>query len=242
VKPISLRLAAAADLVLPGRPVADIGADHGGLVRQLVSCDVVPSGIAVDVAEGPIRRLKHSVESAGLMTRIDVRQGDGLEPLRVGEVATVCILGMGGQTMVRILAAGLPRLPDLERLVLSPHTGQEALRRFLVKAGWGDVHGSWVLDRGHHYPVEAWERGPSVLADSDFRWGRAARSSAGSGLLSMLQAEHLRLTQAHAGALAGRGPEDPEVQALGAALEGVSIELTRLESAYSSSLPVPGAQ
>lgn len=214
--------------MLPGYPVADIGADHGALCCVLVESGWVPCAIAVDVAAGPIARARAAVAAAGLGDRIDVRRGDGLAPLALGEVRTVTICGMGGETMARILARGLPRLVQVQRLVLSPHTAAPELRRQLVSTGWTDVAGGWVHDRGHHYPVAAWERGSAAWTEADYRWGRAARAAPGTGLLTYLHAEQSRMAVAHGQALEGRGEADQVVRALQERMDQLSEELSRL--------------
>ena len=193
---LSLRLEAVADLVLPGQAAADVGADHGGLACALVRTGRVPSVIAIEVASGPLGRLQAGVSAAGLSQAVDVRHGDGLAPIQPGEVQTVAICGMGGQSIARILRNDLHRLPGVLRLVLSPHTVPHQSWRVLVEMGWCDVAARWVEDRGHHYPVMAWERGESRWTDLDYRWGRLARQQAGSGLLAYLRAEQQRLSEA----------------------------------------------
>jgi tRNA A22 N-methylase len=135
---------------------------------------------------------------------------------------------MGGETMGRILARGLPRLVQVRRLVLSPHTAAPELRRQLVSAGWTDVAGGWVHERGQHYPVAGWERGSAAWTEADYRWGRAARAAPGTGLMTYLQAEQSRMAEAHAQALEGRGEADREVRALQQGLSQLSEELSRL--------------
>jgi len=208
--------------------MADIGADHGALSCALVAGGRVPRAIAVDVAMAPAARARAAVALGGLSGQVEVRHGDGLGPLDEGEVGTIVICGMGGETMRRILELGRSKLIGVQRLVLSPHTAAAELRRYLVASGWRDEEGCWVHDRGHSYPVAAWERGDATWTDVDYRWGRSARAQLCLGLAAHLQAERERLSIAHASALAGRKAADPQVQGLQQSLRELDGELARL--------------
>jgi tRNA A22 N-methylase len=188
----------------------------------------VPGAVAVEIADGPFLRAQREVENAGLTWQIGVRRGDGLGPLTSGEVVSVVICGMGGGTILRILEDGQDKLAGVERLVLSPHTSAPSLRRQMVRWGWTDVDGCLVEDRGHFYPVTAWERGGSDWSEADYRWGRFVRSGPDPRLEDFLQAERARVAQAHSQAGAGRDTDDAAVSALLATLSEIDGELARL--------------
>ena len=225
---LSSRLAAVAERVLPGRPAADIGTDHAALACALVQGQRCPSVVAVDVAQGPIKRAEAAVRGAGLVERVSVRLGDGLGPMHAGEVSTIVICGMGGETIVGILTDGEAKLAGVQRLVLSPHTHVAMVRRHLDQAGWTDVDSCLVRERGHWYTVTAWERGASRFTDADYRWGRLLRQRCDSNLAQQLMDERKRLEAAHRAAQDGRGVADPGVIALKAELDSIDRELSRL--------------
>lgn len=185
---LSKRLAKVAALVPRSLPFADIGTDHALLPCALVAEGRVPSAIAVDVALGSVENARQNVAKLHERRRscVDVRLGDGLQALRPGEVTTVVIAGMGGETIRRILAQSRARLASLNLLVLSPNNGAEVLRRSLVAQGWRDTTGEMVRDRAHFYPVVAWERGSSRWSEADYRWGRCLRANSASGLSAFL--------------------------------------------------------
>ena len=53
---LDARLTAAAELVLPGKPVADIGCDHGKLTAVLAASGKYPRVIGADLRPGPLAR------------------------------------------------------------------------------------------------------------------------------------------------------------------------------------------
>ena len=149
------RLAAIADLLPPGRPFADIGTDHGRLPAALVRAKYVPRALACDRAEAPLARARLTAERCHVAGRVELRLGDGLAPLRPGEVDAAVIAGVGAATIIEILGADPARTRSLSRLVLQPNFGHEALRRWLAAHAITLVDETLVEDRGRFYTILA---------------------------------------------------------------------------------------
>ncbi len=141
---LSVRLAALADLVVPGRPMADIGTDHAQLPSALVRAGTVPSAIGIDVHAGPLRAAADTVASG-----VELRLGDGLRPLRDGEVHTVVIAGMGGERIRSIVDAGVPA--GVARLVLQPNTDWPGVRAWIASRRFDLVDEHVVAERDRFY-------------------------------------------------------------------------------------------
>ena len=166
-----------ASRVVPGVPMADIGTDHARLPAWLVRSGTVPTALAMDIAEGPLRAAHATVRS--LSGTVEVRSSNGLERLQDGEAGTVTICGMGGQTMSEILRRGLPELPSLLRVVVQPQSLPALVRSVMLDLDWHCPDAVIVREREKLYIVECWERGTPVSPWSaeDLRWGRPIRSS-----------------------------------------------------------------
>ncbi|MBS4026916.1 MAG: SAM-dependent methyltransferase, partial [Clostridia bacterium] len=130
------RLEALAQLVLPGRVVADIGTDHAHIPIYLIQSGKSPQAIATDVHDGPYKIARDKVQGCGLQDKIDVRKGDGLRPLKAGEAQVAILAGMGGITIRDILCQSSPVAACLEQLLLQPMTAPEEVRRWLAENGW----------------------------------------------------------------------------------------------------------
>ena len=100
---LSRRLQAVEQFVTEGNRLADIGTDHGYVPIDLLLKGRLPSAIAMDVNEGPLRQARAHVSFYQLEDRIQLRLSDGLAALQKGEADTVLIAGMGGALTVRIL-------------------------------------------------------------------------------------------------------------------------------------------
>jgi len=120
----------------PGKPAADIGADHALLSIYLAEQQIAPWIIATEFGDGPYRRLCRAVQESPWADRIEVRQGDGLQPLQAGEVASVIVAGMGGETIAQILSHDWAKSGSFSRFVLQPMSRPGVLRGILADRGW----------------------------------------------------------------------------------------------------------
>ena len=159
---IGARLHAVASMVLPDRPVADVACDHARLAMSLVARGVVPHAIASDVASAPLDAARANVVRAGLRERVRLMQADGLSGLQRGEVATVCICGVGARTAIT-LAAPAARL-GVQRLVLQANKGVPRVREALTADGWALVDERAALEGGRAYVALAFEPQPGGVA------------------------------------------------------------------------------
>lgn len=135
---LSKRLQRVADYVTLHNRVADIGSDHAMLPCYLLQSGKCPSAISGELNHGPYRAAKKQAAAAGLVDRLDVRQGNGLSVLKAGEADTVTIAGMGGTLMSEILEAGNAdgKLKGVKELVLQPNVGENRVRAWLLEKGW----------------------------------------------------------------------------------------------------------
>jgi tRNA (adenine22-N1)-methyltransferase len=152
------RLSAAAALVRPGQPVADIACDHGKLAAVLAASGLYPRVIAADLRPGPLAKAQKTLQNAGCAQMVELRLGDGLSVLAPGEVGTVVLAGVSAQTTVDILSAA-PWIFDRggPRLVLVPATRHAELRRWLLSNGFDLVQDRPVQAAGRWYAVMAAE-------------------------------------------------------------------------------------
>lgn len=165
---MSERLRTVAGMVTPGNRLADIGTDHGFVPICLVENGIVPSALAMDVNEGPLRRAEEHIREHGLLDQIETRLSDGLEKLGRDEADTVLIAGMGGGLTVRILSGGRPDacvIPDgVRELVLGPQSEISSVRRYLASQRWKIADEKMVLEDGKYYQLIRAERGSVSFA------------------------------------------------------------------------------
>ncbi len=147
------RLSAAAQLVRPGGVLADVGTDHGYLPAYLVQSGRILRAVASDVKEGPLQSARETVERCGLQERVELILSDGLANVPVEQVTDICIAGMGGELICRIIG-DCPALQDpAKRLILQPMTNAGTVRRYLYENGFQILEERAVIDGPYTYCV-----------------------------------------------------------------------------------------
>lgn len=130
------RLQTVASFVPEGVKLGDIGTDHAYLPIALYETQRIVNAVAIDVHEGPYHSALAAVQGRNLHTVIDVRFGDGLMPLEVGEVNVLTLAGMGGRTMLEIFSARPDIVKGVSNLILQPQGAEGAVRLTLLEEGW----------------------------------------------------------------------------------------------------------
>ena len=154
---LDARLAAAAELVRPGQPVADIGCDHGKLTAVLAASGRYPKVIGADLRPGPLSKARQTLEHANCQDRAELRLGDGLSVLSAGEVGSIVLAGVSAQTTWEILekapwvfTVGGPRI------IMIPATRHSELRRWLWTHGFAFAADRPVQAASRPFPSVCW--------------------------------------------------------------------------------------
>lgn len=131
------RLKAAMLLARPCGVCADIGADHGRLSAALLQSGRAKQVLVADVSAPSLNKAKNLLGGLGLSDRATFAVADGLRALDALNIPaeTVFVLGMGGQTLSRILEEGCGRLHGAA-LVLGAQTDLPLLRQTLCRIGY----------------------------------------------------------------------------------------------------------
>ena len=113
---------------------ADIGSDHGHLLKALLTSGRIKFGIAIENKSQPYA---NSAQTLGELNA-EVRFGDGLQPLQANEANSLSICGMGGELIAGILSELPERVPV--RVIVQPNKRADLIRE------WGFKSGYWLRD------------------------------------------------------------------------------------------------
>ncbi|MEM8911047.1 MAG: class I SAM-dependent methyltransferase [Planctomycetota bacterium] len=117
---------------------ADIGADHGHLIRALLASGRIRRGIAIDNKMAPLENAASTLADDIADGSAEVRLADGFQGVSEDEIDSVSLGGLGGRKIASILTTHPDRVPEI--VIAQPNDHPSAVRR------WGDENGFHLVD------------------------------------------------------------------------------------------------
>lgn len=228
---------AVSSMVTPGNILADIGTDHGYVPIALVQGKKIPKAIAMDVNKGPLQRACEHIAECQLEDYIETRLSDGVKELKVGEVDTILIAGMGGELVIRILSEGKEVCRSAKELVLQPQSELEKVRTFLRDEKYKLVDEDMVIEDGKYYPMMKvvpveedtfWDVIPEEAIRACYMYGPMLLKNGNPSLRKFLVKQHKQLHK-----ILKELDKQPESEAILNRRKEVADEISLNESAYT---------
>lgn len=138
--------------------LADIGCDHAYVSIEAVKRKLVKKAIACDISPGPLEAAKKNIGESGM--NIELRLGDGLEPIGENEADVVVVAGMGGMRILGILSEGFHKIHN-SLLIMQPQHDLEKLRRGLFIIGFEICCEKLAKEDERFYEIMAAKKVPS---------------------------------------------------------------------------------
>ncbi len=145
------RLLSAAKFVRQGAIFADIGTDHAHLPIFLLKEGRISRAICSDINAEPLAKARENASAAGLLSKTEFYQTDGVRALSGLGITDYAICGMGGELIARIIEEAEELKNPAVRLILQPMSRQGELRRALARLGFSVLSESYSESRGKHY-------------------------------------------------------------------------------------------
>ena len=161
------RLKKIAELVSGDGIAVDVGTDHAYLAVELVKSGKCKNVIASDVKEGPLDSARSTVEKYGVQDKVELILSDGLENVSLEGVSDIVIAGMGGETILEIMAKVSTdgRADEDIHWILQPMTKPEVLRKGLYAYGYA-LKEEFIVEEGEKlYTVMTADYDPNYLCD-----------------------------------------------------------------------------
>lgn len=155
---LSKRLKTISEFIEKTDKIIDIGCDHALLdiyIKENLGNEVV---IASDIHEKALKQAKKNIEKYSMEDKIDLRLGDGLNVIALGEVDTIIISGMGYNNIVKILSDS-EKLKDINKIVVQSNTDVVKLRKFVIKLGFKISNEKLVEDKDITYTIIEFKKG-----------------------------------------------------------------------------------
>ena len=152
---ISKRLQYIVDMVTHFETIADIGCDHGHVCVELIKNNKVKKAIASDISYPSLKKTIDFVKVNKIEDKVETRVGDGLDVLKIDEVDSMIIAGMGGVLISEILKKNY-NLKFKEKnplLILQPVQQAKDLRYYLYENKFEIVDEDIIFDMGKYYNI-----------------------------------------------------------------------------------------
>ncbi len=135
------------------RRLADIAADHCYISLLALENKKVDYVIASDLNKGPLETGKANIKEFGYEDKIETRLGSGLETIKIGEVESIIIAGIGGNLMLNLMQQEVEKLRSFKQLILQPQNEEIEVKRFIHSIGFSIKDESYVLEKGMRYII-----------------------------------------------------------------------------------------
>ena len=183
---LSTRLEMVSSLVPKGVYSADIGADHGYLIIELLNRKLINKGYACENKLGPFNRLKNNVEKMNLSMLIECELSDGIRTLP-RDINAVIIAGMGGDTVCSILKDSLKKLENIDYFIISSHSKMDDVRCLLTNLNYYIVNEKACFDMNQYYEVTLFEKGNKSYSSNELKYGPILLKNKDVNLLKKLE-------------------------------------------------------
>lgn len=212
------RLRTVANMVRPGSRLADIGTDHAYLPVRLLLDKTIDFAIAADLREGPLEHARETAARYGVSEQVSFRLCDGLTGIRPGEVDTVVIAGMGGETIAAILGAAEWTKHDVA-LLLQPMTSFSDLRGWLQRHGYSIEQERIAREGERLYTILAVKGGPMEALTAAELWvGKQSDDPLREDYLTFMAS---KISRAIKGMNASRNRDEEMICTLSETLDGI---------------------
>lgn len=217
---LSKRLSVIADMIKDCEVLADIGCDHGYTCLEALERGKAGRAIAADIGEGPLAIARDNAEAAGLSDRCIFVRSDGLKELPSEPVPdAVCITGMGGHLVTRILKEAETAAAGIRQVILGPQSDLDVVRRYIVTESPFMIRTERMVEEDGKYYVlmdlcqkdnagadkesTAADKKVNAYTESEFLYGRQIEPEDMETKASYLQYQHGLMEEAYRSALRG---------------------------------------
>ena len=162
------RLKAISDFIYPYRRIADIGSDHGYLIKIAFDNHLIDYAYAIDNKKGPINSCKNNLKE---YKNVSYFLSDGLDDVDES-IDCVIIAGMGGMLIISILEKNKDKLKNIKRLILQANRDEYLLRKYLVENGFYIQDEKIIKEDNKYYEIDCFEKGYEEYDFNDLYFGK----------------------------------------------------------------------
>lgn len=148
--------------------VADIGCDHGYLLKLAIENKNIKKGYAIDNKKGPLDTAIKNLEN---FNNIVFKLSDGLLSVNEDDINCVVIAGMGGMLINKIVSDSLKKIKTINKIILCPNRNNDKVRKYMTENGFMIVDESIVYEDRKYYEVLVFQIGTQTLTERELYFG-----------------------------------------------------------------------
>jgi len=162
------RITALAEYIYPYKKIADIGCDHGYLIKEAIENYDIEFAQAIDNKKGPLAAAKNNLKAYN--DKIVFSLSDGLTNLHPS-VEVVVIAGMGGHLIKEILETGYKKLKNVKRIITQPNKDSYQIRKYATQIGYKIASEKIIEEESIFYEIIVLEKGEKKYSDTELFFG-----------------------------------------------------------------------
>lgn len=148
--------------------VADIGCDHGYLLKLAIENKNIIKGYAVDNKIGPLNSAKENLDK---FENVIFKLSDGLIDVIESDINCVVIAGMGGMLINKIFDDSIDKFKNINKVIVCPNRNIDKVRLNFINNGFSIKNESIVYEDGKYYEIIVFEKGNQVLSELELYFG-----------------------------------------------------------------------
>lgn len=162
------RIKAIAEFIPPYKYIADVGCDHGYLIREAFENHNIIHAQAIDNKKKPLESAIKNLQK--YHEQITFTLSDGLKDL-LDNVEVVILAGLGGMLIIKILKEGFHKLKNIKRIIIQANRDLDKVRKFASENGFKIVSEKIIDEEAIFYEIIVLEKGSSKYHDIDLLFG-----------------------------------------------------------------------
>ena len=148
--------------------VADIGCDHGYLLKLSIENKNIIKGYAIDNKNGPLDSAKNNLSC---YNNVDFILSDGLKSVEKEDINCVVIAGMGGILINSIISDSIDKFKKMNKIILCPNRNVGNVRTFLISNGFKIINEDIICEDEIYYEILVIEVGEQFLTKEEIYFG-----------------------------------------------------------------------
>lgn len=151
--------------------IADIGCDHGYLIKVAIEEKKIAYAYAVDNKLGPLNSAKNNLSH---YTNVKFILSDGLlnvDDDDIAEINTIIIAGMGGLLINKIINDSFTKFAKINKIIISPHNNLYEVRKNMNNLGFKILDETIIFDSNNFYEIIEYNLGYERLSDLELNFG-----------------------------------------------------------------------